>query len=320
MEISEELIRLLQCPLCGSSVEEISPGDLLCCSKATCENGRPDGFPHTNGKMILVDFQNSVLDLETILKSGGASQIKRSSKKTLRNSFLSLLVGKNKVAAPNARKLLDKIKAREEKPKILIIGGATIGSGSDMLFEDPNVQTVSFDIYSTENTDFIADGHSIPIKDATIDAVWVQAVLEHVLNPWRVVSEIARVLKPTGLVYSEIPFMQQVHEGAYDFTRFSESGQRWLFRHFRCIESGVAQGPGSAAFLSLQRLVACLLRQPRYGSWIGIALFFWLRFLDRFIPREFGLGSASGIYYFGEKTDRPLSPKDIITQYQGVPD
>ncbi len=53
------------------------------------------------------------------------------------------------------------------------------------------------------------------------------------LEPERVVSEIARVLKPAGMVYSEIPFMQQVHEGAYDFTRFTDSGQRWLFRQFK---------------------------------------------------------------------------------------
>jgi len=56
------------------------------------------------------------------------------------------------------------------------------------------------------------------------DAVWIQAVLEHVLDPVRVVAEIHRVLRPGGLVYSEIPFMQEVHEGAYDFTRFRLSG------------------------------------------------------------------------------------------------
>ncbi|CAH2407660.1 hypothetical protein MES5069_620012 [Mesorhizobium escarrei] len=32
--------------------------------------------------------------------------------------------------------------------------------------------------------------------------------------------------------------MQQVHEGAYDFTRFTELGHRWLFRRFETISRG----------------------------------------------------------------------------------
>jgi len=56
----------------------------------------------------------------------------------------------------------------------------------------------------------------------------VQAGLEHVRDLWQVVAEIHRVLKDDGLVYAETPFMQQVHEGPYDFTRFTESGHRYL--------------------------------------------------------------------------------------------
>src|SRR5207237_664581 len=35
--------------------------------------------------------------------------------------------------------------------------------------------------------------------------------------------------EPLVLVLGDTPFMQQVHEGAYDFTRFALSGHRWLF-------------------------------------------------------------------------------------------
>ena len=64
----------------------------------------------------------------------------------------------------------------------------------------------------------------MPFKE--IDLVIIQAVLEHVMYPNKVVSEIYRVLKNDGLIYSETPFMQQVHEGPYDFSRFTESGHR----------------------------------------------------------------------------------------------
>ena len=69
----------------------------------------------------------------------------------------------------------------------------------------------------------IADAHYIPFRDGSFQGVLIQAVLEHVIEPEKVVGEIHRVLAKDGVVYSEI-FMQQVHEGAFDITRFSISG------------------------------------------------------------------------------------------------
>ncbi|MEZ5361501.1 MAG: class I SAM-dependent methyltransferase [Bryobacterales bacterium] len=66
----------------------------------------------------------------------------------------------------------------------------------------------------------LCDAQRIPFADATFDAVVAQAMLEHVADPVRAVGEIWRVLKP-GLVYSETPFLQQVHAGPYDFTRYA---------------------------------------------------------------------------------------------------
>jgi hypothetical protein len=49
-----------------------------------------------------------------------------------------------------------------------------------------------------------------------------------------------------GVVYAKTPFMQQVHECAFDFTRFTEVGHRRLFRRFDDIDRGVAVDPASA--------------------------------------------------------------------------
>ena len=105
----------------------------------------------------------------------------------------------------------------------------------------------AFDIYDTPRVQVVADAHQIPIRDEHFDGVVIQAVLEHVLEPQRVADEIWRVLKPGGLVYAETPFMQQVHEGAYDFTRFTESGHRYLFRRFDLIELGRVSRTGASA-------------------------------------------------------------------------
>jgi ubiquinone/menaquinone biosynthesis C-methylase UbiE len=126
-----------------------------------------------------------------------------------------------------------------------VIGGGTIGNGMESLYDDPRLDLLAFDIYASENVQFLADGHQVPLKDGSVDAVWIQAVLEHVLDPQAVVAEIRRVLRPGGLVYASTPFMQQVHEGPYDFTRFTESGHRYLFRHF----TGSIATPGYASII-----------------------------------------------------------------------
>ena len=59
----------------------------------------------------------------------------------------------------------------------------------------------------------------------------------------KALNEIYRVLNKKGIVYAETPFMQQVHEGAYDFARFTVLGHRYLFKDFEMIEIGGNKGP-----------------------------------------------------------------------------
>lgn len=44
------------------------------------------------------------------------------------------------------------------------------------------------------------DAHSLPFKDASVDAVFTHTFLEHPKNPDQVVKEIDRILKPGGVV------------------------------------------------------------------------------------------------------------------------
>ena len=103
-------------------------------------------------------------------------------------------------------------------------------------------------------TSLICDAHDIPFADGCFDGVIVQAVLEHVMDPGRCVEEIHRVLGDNGLVYAETPFIQQIHMGRYDFTRYTHSGHRRLFRRFEEIASGPVGGPGMALAWAYQVL------------------------------------------------------------------
>ncbi len=163
-----------------------------------------------------------------------------------------------------------------------MIGGGTIGDGLDALYAAPELDIVAFDIFPTPCTQFVADAHRIPLRDGAVDAVVVQAVLEHVLDPWRVAAEIHRVLRPDGLVYADTPFLQPVHEGPYDFTRFTESGHRWLFRDFELIESGVVEGPGAQVADSLAQAARSVVPLRGVGPLVRFAATPLGRLIDLF--------------------------------------
>jgi ubiquinone/menaquinone biosynthesis C-methylase UbiE len=176
---------------------------------------------------------------------------------------------------------------------------------------------VAFDVYATENVQLIADGHQIPFANGTFDAVIVQAVLEHVVDPWTVVQEIHRVLRMGGVVYAETPFLQQVHEGAYDFTRFTESGHRYLFKDFDLIRSGASAGPGTQTVWTVEHLARSVFRSRMTGK-MAKAAFFWVRYLDMIIPTPYQIDSASGVFFMGRKNGRTISVEEIVQHYSGA--
>ncbi len=67
------------------------------------------------------------------------------------------------------------------------------------------------------------DAASLPFLDSSINVVVCSDVLEHVLYPEEVVSQIYRVLKPDGRLFLVVPWEEElskykIYEGIYEFT------------------------------------------------------------------------------------------------------
>jgi SAM-dependent methyltransferase len=272
---------------------------------------------------VLVDFADSVLVESQLSERAGGSTVERNRGGGPGAVLRRLTSPVNRVAERHARDLIarlesDRLATGSSTPaRLLIVGGGTRGSGAGPLETGAKIEIVNFDIYASELTDFIADAHRIPLADASIQAVWIQAVLEHVLEPARVVAEIERVLSPGGYVYAETPFLQHVHEGPWDFTRFTESGHRWLFRGFERLGSGPVAGPATVWVWATEQLVRGLTRSVAAGKFARLA-FSWLHAFDRLIPRAHAIDGASCVYFYGRRSGVPIGPHEAVGAYAGA--
>ena len=76
--------------------------------------------------------------------------------------------------------------------------------------------------------DVVASLDDLPLDEASFDTVISTQVLEHVAEPGSVLREIARVLRPDGVIWLTVPLVWPLHEEPYDFYRYTSHGLRHL--------------------------------------------------------------------------------------------
>lgn len=278
-------------------------------------------FPLVKNIPILINEDDSIFSIKDYVDKPDnivTSKMKiKNIAKRIKGFFPSL---SNNLSSKNNFILLGNLLSHKINPKILIIGGASITTNTEMIINPDNI-VVESDVYIGPRTQIIIDGHNIPFENDTFDLVIFQAVLEHVADPFKCVQEAHRVLNSDGLIFAATPFMQQVHMGAYDFTRFTYLGHRRLFRAFSEIESGISAGTGVALGWSIRAFVNSLINN-KYFSFILTTivhfLFFWLKYIDYIIHNNKGTyDGASGFYFIGRKSDKVLSDKELIKLFKG---
>jgi SAM-dependent methyltransferase len=274
-----------------------------------------------NGIPILINESSSLFQIDDFIEGWKIPSPSYYSKaKLLFQSYIPS-ISLNVNAYENYSKLSNILLSEHTNPVVLVIGGREIGQGMDAILSHPAIQLIESDISFGPRTILICDAHDIPFINDTFDAVVIQAVLEYVVDPFRCVKEIYRVLKKNGLVYSETPFMQQVHGGKFDFMRFTHLGHRRLFKNFDEISSGITGGPSMALAWSLRYFFFSVVRSKIARSTVyaltGLTTW-WLKYLDYFlIGKKGAIDAASGYYFLGRKSDKTLSDRELITFYRG---
>lgn len=94
-----------------------------------------------------------------------------------------------------------------------------------------------FDNFQYETADkfdnsctYVCDIVAIPVEDERFDYILCNQVLEHLPEPKLALKELCRVLKPGGEIVCTIPFFYEEHLQPYDFYRYTQFGNYYLFQ------------------------------------------------------------------------------------------
>jgi len=157
--------------------------------------------------------------------------------KDLRYSFVKQIYGDHN-SSKNVKRVLGALLA--EMPSNGL--GLNIGAGRTRIDE----RIKNLEIEDGENIDYVGTAEEIPLEDETVDLVISQEVLEHVKDPRKAMSEIYRILKPSGRLYLQLPFVIGFHPCPNDYWRFTGEGIRQLAEDAGMVVLESGESVGSA--------------------------------------------------------------------------
>ncbi len=121
----------------------------------------------------------------------------------------------------------------KEAPGLTIVDiGAQDVNGSLRPFASPGHRYVGVDFVPGKGVDvIITDPYSLPFEDNSVDACVSSSCFEHSEFFWLLFNEVMRILKPTGVLYLNVPSNGRFHRFPVDCWRFyPDSGialQNW---------------------------------------------------------------------------------------------
>ena len=307
MKITTALHEYLICPHCRSKL--FPRGESFFCNSCDAV------YPVIGGIPILIDESVSAFRISSYQRPKPLTHRERA-KRALRSMLPTISM--NLTARTSFRQFRELLFAANPKPRVLIVGGATAGVGSEELLRDQAIEFIETDVAIDQRTALVCDAHVLPFANHSFDGVISQALMMYLQDFPRCVGEMLRVLKPGGVIYSDTPFMEQVVGGQYDFYRFTLTGHEYQFRNFEKIASGVSCGPAMATAWSIQYLLLSFTENHAIRA--GMRIFckctlFWLKYLDLLLVNKRGaVDAAAGTYFLGRRPTEALAPELAVQQ------
>ena len=114
--------------------------------------------------------------------------------------------------------------------KVLDLGGRD-RQKVDVSRNFPGVDFTVLDIVPSENVDVVGDAHELSkfFPKNTFDYILSLSVFEHLAMPWKVATEMNKVLKMGGMALVQAPQSCGMHDLPWDFWRFSDAAWSTIF-------------------------------------------------------------------------------------------
>jgi SAM-dependent methyltransferase len=100
--------------------------------------------------------------------------------------------------------------------------------------------------------DVIGELTRLPIKSGVFDVVICIQVLEHVAEPYKVLEQLARVLKSGGTLFLAAPQSWHQHQKPHDYYRYTSFGLRYLVEKVGLEVESLSNMGGYFWFISFQ--------------------------------------------------------------------
>lgn len=120
---------------------------------------------------------------------------------------------------------------------VLDVGAYNVNGTYRPLIEHMGWEYVGLDILPGPNVDIVSsDAYHFPFSDRVFDVVMSGSTMEHVERPWLWVPELARVLRPGGLLAILTHWQFAEHRYPIDTYRYLPDGMKVLFDEARVLE------------------------------------------------------------------------------------
>lgn len=127
-------------------------------------------------------------------------------------------------------------RAPEWAKAVLDVGSLDINGVYKPMILERGWQYTGIDIQDGNNVDYVVEPYSYPFPDNSFDIVMSGSCMEHVERPWLWIPELARVLKPGGLLAIVTHHTFPFHEYPWDCYRFFPRAFMVLFDDTRMLE------------------------------------------------------------------------------------
>lgn len=77
---------------------------------------------------------------------------------------------------------------------------------------------IGIDIKYCKDLSLVCDAHFLPFNDEVFDSCITYAVFEHLKNPFTVMKELSRVIKPGGELSGSVAFLEAFHNSFFHIT------------------------------------------------------------------------------------------------------